>query len=227
VRKFIVIEGLIGVGKTSLCRLLRDEWRARLVLEPAETNPFLELYYGDPDRYAFPVQMFYLMARWRQQSEIRQQDLFSEVVVSDYLFEKDRMFAEKTLAPLEMDLYDHFAGALGAQAAKPDLVVFLDAPIETIMARIAKRQAPGEEVIEPAYLTDLWDRYQALFADWTACPVLRIDNRDMDYVGSAVDRRAVLTLIEAALDGHIAPGSSDREAQPSLFGAVGQDLKGA
>jgi len=226
VRKFIVIEGLIGVGKTSLCRLLEQEWQARLVLEPAETNPFLEPYYSDPQRYAFPVQMFYLMVRWRQQSEIRQQDLFSDVVVSDYLFEKDRMFAEKTLPPLELNLYDHFAGALGAQAAKPDLIVFLDAPIEVIMGRIAKRQAPGEDVIEPAYLLDLWERYQVLLDEWTSCPVLRIDNRDMDYVGSASDRRTALTLIQSALDGQIAPGSSDREAQPSLFGESGQTPKG-
>jgi len=217
VRKFIVIEGLIGVGKTSLCRLLEREWEARLVLEPAETNPFLEPYYAEPERYAFPVQMFYLMARWKQQDEIRQEDLFSETVVADYLFEKDAMFAEKTLAPLEFGLYQHFAGALGARAAKPDLVVFLDAPIEVLMARIAQRQAPGEAAIAPEYLIDLWERYQVILDEWTACPVLRIDNRDMNYVQSAGDREAVLALIQAALDGHIAPGSSDREAQQTLF----------
>ncbi len=220
-RKFIVIEGLIGVGKTSLCRLLEREWGARVVLEPAETNPFLEPYYSDPERYAFPVQMFYLMARWRQQDEIRQEDLFSETVISDYLFAKDRMFAEKTLPPLEFGLYEHFSNALGAHAAKPDLLVFLDAPIDTLLSRIAQRQAPGEQAIEPEYLTDLWERYQRLLGEWTACPVLRIDNRDMNYVQSASDREAVLALLQAALEGRIdnAPGFSDREAQPSLFGS--------
>jgi deoxyguanosine kinase len=96
-RRFIVIEGLIGVGKTSLARVLESEWGARLVLEPAATNPFLESFYRDPEKYGLPVQVFYLLERWRQQEVISQQDLFNELVVSDYLFVKDRLFAEKTL----------------------------------------------------------------------------------------------------------------------------------
>jgi deoxyadenosine/deoxycytidine kinase len=220
--RFVVVEGLIGVGKTSLCRVLRDAWGARLVLEPAETNPFLEPFYDDPVRYALPVQLFYLMNRWRQQATIRQGDLFTEVVVSDYLFEKDRMFAEKTLGPEELEIYERFAGVLGPQAPRPDLVVFLDAPTPVLLERIARRAAPGEHHIGAAYLDDLRERYERLWARFAACPVLRIDNRDMNYVDDLSGRAAVLNRIEAAFAGRLdseAPGSVvDREAWPELFG---------
>lgn len=221
--RFIVIEGLIGAGKSSLARLLRERWGARLVLEPAETNPFLEPFYNDPARFAFPVQMFYLVNRWRQQDGIRQGELFSDLVVSDYLFEKDRLFAEKTLSELELDLYDRFAEVLGEQAPVPDLLVFLEAPLEVNMQRIAERSAPGEDQITAEYLLDLRERYDRFLARWTACPLLRVDNSTMDYVRNASDQEVVLDLISAALDGREprqAPGSMvDREAQPELFGA--------
>ncbi|MEZ4322417.1 MAG: deoxynucleoside kinase [Myxococcota bacterium] len=221
-RQFIVVEGLIGVGKTSLCKLLAETWNGRLVLEPSETNPFLEPFYEDPDRFGFPVQMYYLVTRWKQQAAIRQEDLFTQSVVSDYLFEKDRLFAEKTLSSMELELYDRFAAALGEKAPTPDLLIFLDAPIETIMKRIAQRNAPGEHRIKAAYLVDLRERYKRLLADWHACPVLYLDNRDMNYLTDPGVRQVLLGKIRAALSGEAppeAPGSvPDREAQPSLFG---------
>lgn len=231
-RQFIVIEGLIGVGKTSLCRLLSESWGGKLVLEPCETNPFLEPFYRDPARFSFPVQMYYLMTRWKQQEGIRQGDLFSDLVIADYLFEKDRLFAEKTLSPLELDLYDRFAGALGESAPRPDLVVFLDAPIDTILARIAERACPGEDLIERDYLVDLRARYQRLLGSWTQCPVLYLDNTHLNYVADDSVKQSVLSLIRDGLDGRPvpplprldAPGSSlewevppDREAQTRLF----------
>ena len=212
---FIVVEGLIGVGKTSLCRLLERTWGARLVLEPSEHNPFLEPFYRDPTRYAFPAQMFYLVTRWRQQDRIRQQDLFGQCVVSDYLFVKDRLFAEKTLGDLELDLYDRFAGALGEAAPVPDLVVHLDAPEPVLMSRIAERQAPGEELVEPSYIEDLRERYVRLFSRWDLCPVLRIDNTELDYVRDIADQATVLGKIEAALRGGLPQSVS--KAQASLF----------
>ncbi len=223
VQRFIVVEGLIGVGKTSLCRLLEEAWGAELFLEPSETNPFLEAYYEDPIRYAFPVQMFYLVTRWKQQDRIRQPELFTETVVSDYCFQKDRLFAEKTLEPTELELYDRFAGALGEQAPVPDLLIYLEAPTDVLMSRIERRQAPGEYLIERPYLEDLRARYEVLLESWTSCPVLRLNNEAINYVDSEEGRALVLRTVEAALNGETAPeapGSDlDREAQPDLFGA--------
>lgn len=231
-RRFLVVEGLIGAGKTTLCRLLADAWNAELVLEPAEDNPFLGPYYEDPRRYAFPVQMFYLVNRYRQQDRIRQTGLFQDLVVSDYLFAKDRLFAEKTLDTLELELYDRFAKALGEAAPRPDLVVYLDVPTDVLMRRIHRRHAVGEEHIAPAYLDDLRARYDGLWATFTGCPVLRLDNRTIDYADDPAGRKRILDIIQAALDGRLpAPGvngtagasappgsASDREGQPSLFG---------
>lgn len=220
-RRFVVIEGLIGVGKSSLCRLLRDEWGARLVLEPAETNPFLALFYENPERFAFPVQMYYLVNRWRQQESVRQGDLFEEIVVSDYLFEKDRMFAEKTLSTLELALYDRFANALGERTPQPDLLIWLDAPTRVLLKRIKRRQAPGEHHITADYLDDLRARYKVLLRDWTASPVLEIDNTELNYVDDPMGKVRVLDRIRHALAGDAAgtPGSGlDREVQQDMFG---------
>jgi deoxyadenosine/deoxycytidine kinase len=235
VTRYVVVEGLIGVGKTTMCRLLEQERGATLFLEPAATNPFLEPFYSDPGRYAFPVQMFYLYNRWRQQVRIRQGELFSPLVVSDYLWEKDRLFATKTLGREELELYDRFAGALAEQAPRPDLVVYLEAPIDVVMARIERRRAPGEEAIDEAYLRDLSDRYEKLLATWDRCPILRLDNQDMNYADEPEAQSALLGTIDRALLGgpdqaleggplsverRDAPGSGspDREAQPDLFG---------
>lgn len=230
-RRFLVVEGLIGAGKTTLCRLMAREWNARLVLEPAEDNPFLEPYYADPKRYAFPVQMFYLVNRWRQQDRIRQTGLFEELIVSDYLFSKDRLFAEKTLEEVELELYDRFAGALGESSPRPDLVVFLDVPTDILLQRISRRQAPGEAAIRADYLDDLRERYERLWSRYSAAPLLRIDNRTMNYADDIDGQRQVLNIIHDALNGVFptsAPGSagvsgspasaSEREDQPSLFG---------
>lgn len=221
-RHFVVVEGLIGVGKSTLCRLLHQAWGMKLVLEPAETNPFLESFYRDPHRYAFPVQMFYMLNRWRQQEQIRQQDLFEHGVVSDYLFAKDRLFAEKTLEPAELELYDRFAGALGERAPTPDLVVWVHAPLDVVMSRIAQRRAPGEELIERAYLEDLLARYEALLDRWTDSPILRIDNSALDYARRPADQRLVLDRIEAAITGR----SPSEGATPAEGWAVQGELFG-
>lgn len=217
VGSYVVVEGLIGVGKTSLCRLLADAWGARLILEPSETNPFLGPFYEDPVRYAFPVQMYYLMTRWRQQDHIRQQDLFHGSIVSDYVFEKDRLFAEKTLESVELDLYHRFAGALGEQTPSPDLVVYLTAPIPVLLERIAQRQALGENRITAEYLEDLSERYERLLAGWTRSPVLRLDNRALDYVADPRARQIVVQRVEGALRGETTLDLADDSRQASLF----------
>lgn len=191
------------------------------MLEPAEDNPFLALFYEDRPRYAFPVQMFYLVNRWRQQEGVRQGELFTELVVSDYVFEKDRLFAEMTLDKLELDLYDRFAGALGESAPVPDLLIWLDAPTDVLMSRIRRRHAPGEHKIEADYLEDLRGRYRQLLAGWTASPILEIDNTHLNYVDDEAGMQAVLEHIERALLGATAGASGFLEVAPeqtNLFG---------
>ena len=203
--RYIVIEGLIGVGKTSLCRILAAEWGARLVLEPAEDNPFLASFYADRDRFAFPAQMFYLATRYDQQQRLRQPELFAGLVVADYLFAKDRLFAEETLAGDELALYDRFAGLLSQGMARPDFVLFLDAPTSVIRERIARRAIRAEQVIAADYLDRLRDRYFALWDRFDEAPVYVIDTTHLHYVDDPDDRRKTPALIRGWLDGEPAP----------------------
>ncbi len=220
--RFLVIEGLIGVGKTTLCRLIQREWNARLVLEPWAENPFLASFYEDPQRFAFPAQMFYLANRFGQQQAISQLDLFHDFVVADYLFEKDRLFAEETLAGHEMELYDRFAGLLRDNIPSPDLVVFLDAPTDVIVKRISKRAIDSEQGIGAEYLDALRARYYALWERYDRAPVKIVQTQDIDYVSDKEDQKYMLGMIRAWLQGTDpatpASASSEREVQPSLFG---------
>jgi deoxyadenosine/deoxycytidine kinase len=211
----IAVEGLIGAGKTTLCHLLARERGARMVLEPSERNPFLVPFYRDPGRYAFPAQMAWLIERWRQQVDLRQLRLFDGWVVMDYVFAKDRLFAEKVLAFDELELYLRFSDALGEGGAVPDLLVVLDAPPAVCLERIRRRAAPGEDAVDQAYLEDLAERYHRLVEGWTACPVVRIDASRVDVASDLVDRAAVLTRIDAALAGYVASDVDD--THPALF----------
>lgn len=217
--RYLVIEGLIGVGKTTLARLLQEERGAELVLEPHENNPFLEPFYRDPQRYALPVQMYFLLTRWRQIDRIRQLGLFAPWVVSDYTFEKDRLFAEKTLSPDELSLYDRFAQSLGERVPSPDLVVVLHAPIPVLLDRIRRRAVAGEERINRGYLEDLHERYELQWSRWDRSPLLYVDNAALDYASDPAARVEVLRRIDEALDrGRTPRPPTDADAQPSLFG---------
>ena len=134
--RYIVVEGPIGVGKTSLCNILAKRFGGRMVLEVVEENPFLASFYGDRQKYAFQTQMFFLLSRYKQQQELFQQDLFSAVTVSDYLFAKDRIFACLTLDQNELGLYDRVFDALGPRVTKPDLVIYLQARIDVLRRRV-------------------------------------------------------------------------------------------
>src|SRR6266498_2971174 len=142
--RYIVVEGVIGVGKTSLARLLAERLQAKLVLEEVEENPFLKDFYHDRDRYAFQTQMHFLFSRFQQQRNLRQMELFSERMVADYLFQKDRIFASLTLSERELALYERLVGWLELEVMKPDVVVYLQAATDTLMERIAKRARPFE-----------------------------------------------------------------------------------
>jgi deoxyguanosine kinase len=199
VARFFVIEGLIGVGKTSLCRILEQERGARLVLEPCDDNPFLASFYADADRYAFPTQMFYLASRFSQQMNLRQGDLFSDLIVSDYLWEKDRLFAEQTLVGHEMALYDRFADLLVGTIPAPEFIVFLDAPTESIVQRIEQRAINAEQVIQPSYLDELRDRYYGLWDRFDASPVYVVNTERLHYVNDDRAKDHMLAMIDGWL----------------------------
>lgn len=199
--RFIVIEGLIGVGKTSLCRLLHAKRNAELVLEPADDNPFLAHFYSDPEHFAFPAQMFYLASRSQQQNNLRQNRLFTDLLVADYIFEKDRLFAEQTLTGHEMELYDTFSGLLQQTISTPDFVLFLDSPTEVILNRIDRRGIEAEQKIEAAYLNELRSRYYKLWADYTKAPVYVLDTSSLNYIDNEADQEKILAIIDGWLDG--------------------------
>ncbi|MEL6348649.1 MAG: deoxynucleoside kinase [Myxococcota bacterium] len=198
---YFVIEGLIGVGKTSLCRLIEQEWGAELILEPAEDNPFLANFYNEPDRYAFPTQMFYLATRYAQQQRLMQAGLFHTTVVSDYLFEKDRLFAEQTLSGEELSLYDRFAGLLGSTVPRPAMVLFLDAPTSSILERIHRRGIASEQRIEAEYLNALRRAYYDLWGRYDLAPVYCIETTHWNYVSDPEGQQRMLKMIRALLDG--------------------------
>lgn len=219
--RLVVIEGLIGVGKTTLCRILEREWGARLVLEPADDNPFLAEFYGDPLRFALPAQLYYLASRYRQQQGIRQADLFAPFTVCDYVYAKDRLFAEMTLEGHELGLYDTFAGLLPEPPPRPDLVVFLDASTEVILSRIALRGVAAEQAIAADYLNDLRDRYYRLWDRYDQAPVHVIRTDAVDYVSDLAARERIVQMIWGWLAGQPLPDAPPRyagTAQRMLFG---------
>ena len=214
--KFIVIEGLIGVGKTSLCRLLTKEFNAELILEPAEDNPFLAQFYSNPERYAFPAQMFYLATRCKQQNQLLQPQLFTELFVSDYLFEKDRIFAEQTLDEEEMELYDLFSSLLSQNVAKPDFILFLDSPTDVIMKRIERRAIESEKVIKSQYLNDLRERYYNLWDRYNDAPIYVLDTQKINYVDDPEGQAEILALVQGWLDGNPVVGAPEAYKSENL-----------
>ncbi len=178
--RFVVVEGPIGVGKTSLARRLAQSFGSELVLEQSEDNPFLERFYRNPRAAAFPTQLFFLFQRARQLQQIRQQDLFDPVRVADYMLEKDRLFARLTLDDEEYALYEQVYAKLAIDAPKPDLVVYLQAPVDVLMERIARRGIRYEQLIERGYLEKLADAYARFFLHYDASPLLIVNAASID-----------------------------------------------
>ncbi len=199
--KYIAVEGPIGVGKTSLARLLAKELDARLVLEAAEENPFLEKFYLDIRGYAFQTQVFFLLARHKQQRDIAQPELFKSVVVSDYVFDKDRVFACLNLTEHELMLYDRIYATLVKEVPKPDLVVYLQARTEVLLARIRQRARPFESAIDPEYLDSLANAYNRFFLHYDAAPLLIVNTERLDFVSSRDDFEDLLRTIQATSKG--------------------------
>jgi deoxyguanosine kinase len=185
--KFIVIEGPIGVGKTSLARRLSQSVGGQLILEQAEQNPFLERFYKNPRAAALQTQLFFLFQRARQLEDARQADLFGAVRVADYLLEKDRLFARVTLDDAEYELYEKVYERVVVDAPKPDLVVYLQAPVDVLLDRIAKRGIRYEQSIERSYLEKLTQAYARFFHSFDAAPLLIVNAAAIDPVNNEID----------------------------------------
>jgi deoxyguanosine kinase len=194
--RFVVIEGVIGAGKTSLARRLAAAIEAEPVLEQAEANPFLERFYKDPRSAAFPAQLYFLFQRARQLQALRQQDLFAPVRVADYLLDKDRLFARVTLDDEEYALYQQVYERMSFEAPRPDLVVFLQAPVDVLLERIAKRGIRYEQGIRRDYLVRLQDAYTRFFHEYTGSPLLIVNAAEFDPVGDDADFAELYRAIE-------------------------------
>ena len=186
-QRYIVVEGPIGVGKTSLAKCLAETLEAELVLEQDAQNPFLERFYRNQKTGALPAQLFFLFQRAQQLGSLKQQDLFAPRRVADYLFEKDRLFAGLTLDSAEMLLYEQVASRLAVDPPKPDLVVYLQAPVETLLQRIAKRGISYESGIDAAYLAQLNDAYARFFHEYDKAPLLIVNAANIDPVQNLAD----------------------------------------
>ena len=193
--RYIVIEGPIGVGKTSLAKRLAKSFASELILEQAEENPFLEGFYRNRGQSALPTQLFFLFQRARQIEQIRQSDLFSPVRIADFLLQKDRLFAELNLNPHELGLYQQVADTLELEPPTPDLVVYLQAPAQVLLKRVAARGIPYEQLIEPEYLERLGDAYARFFYDFDAAPLLIVNAATIDPIHRESDYQELLQTI--------------------------------
>jgi len=198
---YIAIEGVIGVGKTTLARLLQPSFDAEVLLEVFEENPFLSNFYSDRSRYAFQTQIFFLMSRYHQQNKVIPAALAQKkTVISDYTFDKDSLFAGINIAGDELEVYHNVHEALAEKIPNPDLVVYLKASLDTLMNRIAHRDRSYERNMERAYISELMEAYDDFFLQdkWEG-RVLNIETDDLNFVEHQQDLEYVVTRIKQAL----------------------------
>lgn len=193
--KYVVVEGPIGAGKTTLASKLAEQLNAQTLLEQPQENPFLERFYRDSARYALPTQMFFLFQRMNQLRDLAQADLFDARIVSDFLLDKDPIFAKLTLAEDELGLYQQLYDHLHPQAPLPDLVVYLQAQPETLIDRIRKRGIPMEAGLSEPYLKRLCDAYSNIFYHYDAAPLLIVNTDHLNPIDNDEDFKLLLTQI--------------------------------
>ena len=198
---YIAIEGPIGVGKTSLAELLSKELGARLVLEDFEDNPFLPDFYNDPERFGFQTQLFFLLQRYRQQQDLRQVDMFQKLLITDYMFVKDRLFASLNLDDKEMHLYDTVASLLERNIIKPDLVIYLQADTDVLMKNIEKRGRDMERDVTWEYIDALNQVYTEYFFRYQDTPLVIINTNNIDFVENQKDLKEVIDYIRQPVSG--------------------------
>lgn len=193
--RYIAVEGPIGVGKTSLTRRLAETFNYDLLLEQAEENPFLERFYQDPRRHALSTQLFFLFQRSQQLQELRQEDMFEPVRVADFLIDKDRLFAQQNLDQDEYELYLNVYRHLTLDAPQPELVIYLQAPTETLLERIRKRGIAAEQLIELEYLEKLNSAYTEFFHFYKESPLLIVNSTEIDLVSNDNDYQQLVDYI--------------------------------
>lgn len=208
--RYIVVEGVIGVGKTSLAKLLSTHVEGKLNLEVVEENPFLASFYQDRQAYAFQTQIFFLLSRFRQQQDLFQHDLFSSTVLTDYLFAKDRIFANLNLSDDELALYNQLAVILEQRVLKPDLVIYLQARTEVLQQRIQWRGRSFERDMENSYLEALNKAYSYFFHHYKDAPLLVVNTDNLDFVNVPRDFDLLFEQIQQKFTGtrYYAPGST-------------------
>lgn len=207
--QYIVIEGPIGVGKTSLARRLAEDYDGELLLEGAEENPFLERFYKNPRHAALPTQLFFLFQRAQQMQSLRQSDLFAPVRVADFLLEKDRLFAQLNLDDDELRLYEQVYASLTTDAPRPDLVIYLQAPVEVLLERVQKRGRHFERFIESNYLQRLVEAYTRFFHYYSDSPLLIVNAAEIDLVNNSRDYQQLVERLGQVRSGrhYFNPGS--------------------
>ena len=198
---YVAIEGTIGVGKTSLANLLSEKLSAKLVLEAFEDNPFLSDFYEDPERHAFQTQLWFLLQRYQQQQDLRQVDMFQNLVITDYMFVKDRLFASLNLNEKEMSLYDTVANMMERNVIQPDLVIFLQADTGTLMKNISKRGRDIEKNISEDYIDALNQVYNEYFFRYQDTTLVIINTNNIDFVNNHKDLEEVINYIRQPVTG--------------------------
>ena len=182
--RYIAIEGVIGAGKTTLTNMLGETLGAKVVLEDVEENPFLKDFYKDPERYAFQTQIFFLLSRYKQQRALFQADLFHRILVSDYIFEKDKIFAYLNLQDEELKLYETLVGSIEHSIPAPDLVVYLQSSVPRLMQNIRRRARTFEAEMSEEYIRELNEAYNYFFFRYKATPLLIVNATEIDFVGN-------------------------------------------
>jgi deoxyadenosine/deoxycytidine kinase len=198
---YVAIEGPIGVGKTSLAKLLSERLGARLILEGFDENPFLSEFYDEPERYAFQTQLFFLLQRYQQQQELRQVDMFHNLLIVDYMFVKDRLFASLNLDEKEMTLYDTVAKLLEKNVINPDLVIYLQADTDTLIRNISQRGRDMEKNISEEYIDALNQLYTEYFFRYQDTPLVIINTNNIDFVNNDKDLDEVINYIRQPVTG--------------------------
>lgn len=199
--KYVAIEGPIGVGKTTLAKRMAGDLCAELILEGADDNPFLSRFYAHPERYALATQLFFLLQRAEQLAGVRQAELFSETRIADFMLEKDRLFAQLTLDGDEFQLYEQVYNHVIRDYPKPDLVIYLQAPVATLMERIGNRGIAYEQDIDQSYLQRLAELYSRFFQTFETAPLLVVDAVRCDLVHREEDYNHLLSTIDLIEDG--------------------------